>query len=248
MHHQYNTGTVQKDLDFLKILIARFHEQEQSIDLEVEIALQKALNIYEYLLKLKLTLVGAASAGQETVPVESEKINAGVGKIQAPKPPIAAGTPVNQQPLVNTIPNIPQKTAISKEEPVVPVTDTKEQTTATPVKKESGILAEKIRPSAYNPINETLAQKNPVTDLSSRLQTAPLVTIASGVGLNDRFLYIRELFQGNSDLYGKTVSKLDAAESLNDALDFIGRNFDWDKENSTVQKFIHLVHRRHGNY
>jgi hypothetical protein len=236
MYHQYNTGTVQKDLDFLKILTARFHEQEQPIDLEVEIALQKVLNIYEYLLKLKLTSVEAAPAEQKTVPAESGKTDAGVEKVQAPKPPVAAETPVKQQPLANTIPDIPQQTAISKEEP------------AASVKKESGILAEKIRPPAYNPINETLAQKNPVTDLSSRLQTAPLVTIASGVGLNDRFLYIRELFQGNSDLYGKTVSKLDAAGSLNDALDFIDRNFDWDKENSTVQKFIHLVHRRHGNY
>jgi hypothetical protein len=108
------------------------------------------------------------------------------------------------------------------------------------------ILAEKISPAGLHPINETLAQQNVGSNLSSRLQTAPLSSIAAGIGLNDKFLFIRELFKGDNVLYDSAIRHLDAAESLNAAMDSIRKQFNWDEKNVTVQKFINLLHRRHG--
>ena len=71
--------------------------------------------------------------------------------------------------------------------------------------------------------------------------------MASGIGLNDKFLYIRELFKGDNALYNNTIQYLDTTDSLQDALDYIQRHFDWDEKNETSQHFISLVHSRHGN-
>ncbi len=257
MHHQHYTGYLQKELDFLKLLIARFHEQEKLSGLEVDIALAKAQDIYEQLLRLKL-LPDSTQPGK---PEKKTGKNEEPGSIVTEK----KGSPVvvsSQEEILNVaIEQEPVPVKVEKKEEVVSVKKETEEkiqpatnevhTQHTPEKKpvkKEGILAEKIRPTTYHPINETIVQNKSVADLSSRLQTTPLSSIVSGIGLNDRFLYIRELFQGNADMYNDTVRHLDAVASLHDALEFVDRHFDWNKEDETTQKFIHLVHRRHGTH
>ena len=231
MYHRNYTTYLQKELDFLKLLIARFHEQEKVNVLELDVALQKTQEIYEQLLRIKLIPEAGTSA-----PEIAEKTIA--DSVKRPEPP-------KNEPEPQTI--APEKVVVEQEKKTTkkePAPVRKEQKTQTEPAK-AGILAEKISPSDFHPINETLAQQKQGNDLSSKLQTAPLSSIVAGIGLNDKFLYIRELFKGDSALYNDTIRYLDAAESLDDAMDFINRNFDWDKKNETVQKLIHLVHRRH---
>ena len=277
MYHRNYTTYIQKELDFLKLLVARFHEQEKVNGLELDIALQKTQEVYEQLLRMRTGFEGdekiiSDKITDTPIAVPEKKI---AEPVRQPEPPKEPSVPVVEEPK----PEPPQKESIpvavepepsipiaeeSKPEPVVvkapvaeeivlaeeekiekptpPVREEKKQP-AEPVK--SGILAEKIGPSDFHPINETLAQKT--GDLSSKLQTAPLSSIVAGIGLNDKFLYIRELFKGDNALYSNTIRHLDTAESLGVAMDFINHHFDWDKKDETTQKFMNLVHRRHGN-
>ena len=215
MYHRNYTTYLQKELDFLKLLVSRFHEQEKVNGLELDVALQKTQEIYGQLLQIKLVPEDRDDE-KKTKPTNPEpKPVAVVVEVSAPKTIV-----VEQE---------------KKEEKKQQVDSAK-----------SAILAEKISPSDFHPINETLAQKNTGSDLSSKLQTAPLSSISSGIGLNDKFLYIRELFKGDNVLYNTTIQHLDAADSLENALDFIRLHFDWDGKNETTQKFINLIHRRYG--
>ena len=237
MYHRNYTSYIQKELDFLKLLVTRFHEQEKVNGLELDVALQKTQDIYEHFLRIKLVPEQLddekkiASPKPEPKPVAIEADNTAPPKISEPE----------KKPIVQEM-NI-VKEAPSPLKPTPPVSEEKKEP-ASPAKAE--ILAEKISPTDFHPINETLAQQKTGNDLSSKLQTTPLSSIASGIGLNDRFLYIRELFNGDNALYSKTVQRLDAALSLTDAMNFIRHHFDWDQKNETVQKFLNLVHRRHG--
>ncbi|MDR1171522.1 MAG: hypothetical protein LBL24_03610 [Bacteroidales bacterium] len=255
MYHRSYTTYLQKELDFLKLLVTRFHEQEKVNGLELDIALLKTQDIYEQLLRIKLIPEdekNAAPVLAEVSPIaEPERKTPGPApqpeppKKEQPRPqpvnielePVAVEPPVE-------VP-VPEKVVTVKEEPAPVREEKKHPPVVEPAK--AGILAEKIGPIDFHPINETLAQQKPGSDLSSKLQTAPLSSIGAGIGLNDKFLYIRELFKGDSALYSNTVRCLDTAESLGDAMDFINRHFDWDKKNETTQKFINLVQRRHGN-
>ncbi|MDR0815247.1 MAG: hypothetical protein LBN37_05800 [Bacteroidales bacterium] len=230
MLHQQYTEYLKKELGFLKLLISRIHEQENIADVELDLALTKTQGIYEQLLKLKLIHRQLAEVDKEKTLVqkpvavpEPEQMTVEPEKT-APEPPVVKPVPAPEKK-----PAKPEKTAESATQ-----------------KGESGILADKIRPTGYNPINEALAQKNPVTDLAGKLQGARLNTISSGIGLNERFLYIRELFGGNGDLYNDTIKKLDTAGSLAEALGHIA-DFKWNTEDENVQKFIALVHRKHAN-
>ena len=227
MYHRNYTTYLQKELDFLKLLVSRFHEQEKVNGLELDVALQKTQDVYEQLLRIKLV----PEPVEIPVPVE----------IPAPEKNVVAQEKktVNEKPAP-----VPEEKKIVREVPV-PVQEEKKQQ-AEPAK--AAILAEKISPSDFHPINETLVQQKTGADLSSKLQTAPLSSIVSGIGLNDKFLFIRELFNGDNALYSSAIRNLDTADSLDDALNYIHRHFEWDEKNEAVQKFIALVYRRHGNH
>ena len=79
--------------------------------------------------------------------------------------------------------------------------------------------------------------------LEHKLSNRPVSSIQSAIGINDRFQYIRELFEGSADNFVKAVSDLDAMDDLKEAVDYMQSNFKW-KKNETSLKFINLIKRR----
>ena len=68
--------------------------------------------------------------------------------------------------------------------------------------------------------------------------------IRQAISLGDRFLFQRELFAGNGELMQKTLDEINALGSLNEAMDYVLDNFDWDKESTAVQLFENVLKRR----
>ena len=226
MYHRNYTTYLQKELDFLKLLVSRFHEQENVNVLELDVALQKTQDVYEQLLRIKLIPETEAS-------LSSMDDKTKTSPVQPPPVPPKKVPPPRPQPIERAA---PEKTVV--------VQEVKKPQTE---QAKSEILADKLSPSDFHPINETLAQQKTNSDLSSKLQTAPLNSISSGIGLNDKFLFIRELFKSDSVLFNNIIKHLDTASSLEEALELINSKFKWDENNETAKKFIHLIHRRHGN-
>ena len=81
------------------------------------------------------------------------------------------------------------------------------------------------------------------TKLEHKLSNRPVTSIKSAIGINDRFQYIRELFDGNADTFAKAVSELDAKNNIQEAVVYLQQNFKW-KKNETSLKFVNLVKRR----
>ncbi len=71
----------------------------------------------------------------------------------------------------------------------------------------------------------------------------PVPNLQAAIGINDRFLFTRELFEGNADRFNETVRNIDSMASIHDAATFLRENFKW-KKNETSLKFIDLVKRR----
>ena len=68
--------------------------------------------------------------------------------------------------------------------------------------------------------------------------------INRAIGINDRFLFIKELFNGNQELFNKTIARLNDSESLDDALVYIHHNFSWDDSSPAVKQLLLLLYRR----
>ena len=100
------------------------------------------------------------------------------------------------------------------------------------------------------PAPQPEATAEPVAEPTQPLQTSlfgPAVEdIRQAISLGDRFLFQRELFAGNGELMQKTLDEINALGSLNEAMDYVLDNFDWDKESTAVQLFENVLKRRFG--
>ncbi|MBL4623986.1 MAG: hypothetical protein JKY42_02415 [Flavobacteriales bacterium] len=81
-------------------------------------------------------------------------------------------------------------------------------------------------------------------DIGKRLQQQPISDIKSAIGINDKFLYINELFGGSSEEFEAMVSLLNQFTSLEEARQSLEK-YGWEKENETTQSFLTLVTRRY---
>ena len=81
------------------------------------------------------------------------------------------------------------------------------------------------------------------TSISSRIKGLPISNLRSAIGLNDRFLYTRELFENDSSKFDLTVDTIDQLSSFLEAIEYLEKNFKWTKNENSL-KFMDLVKRR----
>ncbi len=105
------------------------------------------------------------------------------------------------------------------------------------------ILAEKFgKDQTY--INEMLAQGRQKKDLSSLMQSKPIKDIEAAIGVNEKYLIIRELFNGDNETYLKTIHILNNSANFNEAFNYIHSTFNWNLEGIAAQKLLDIVRRR----
>lgn len=68
--------------------------------------------------------------------------------------------------------------------------------------------------------------------------------IRQAISLGDRFLFQRELFAGNGELMQKTLDELNTLGSLDEAMEYVQENFEWDMECTAVKLFENVLKRR----
>lgn len=113
-----------------------------------------------------------------------------------------------------------------------------------PKKEGKAIFAEKFQKTDKSFVNENRGKNKENSDLSSKIQSKPIADLRASIGINEKFLFIKELFKGNSDYYSKSIDFLNQAGSIDNAMQYIHENFQWDKESETTTKFLELVNRK----
>lgn len=242
--HKNTISIIQSELDTIKALLKHMAEQPKPATIELDLTLSKMQHLYELMLLLKPSADGPISQPVKTTPAEaalsaqsevSKPASAPVKKIE----PEAEPAP---QPTVSAEPAKPvEKSAKPLAEPVEKETSASISTQKT--QTQSSVLGETLQMN-QRLINESLNNAIQKTDISQWLSSKPLSSIESAIGINDKFLFIRELFNNNPDAFSSTVKKIDACSGLNEALEYLQTQVSWDFESETAQKFLVLVRRR----
>lgn len=174
-----------------------------------------------------------APVGEKTAPPVIPVVPA-----QAPPPapePVKAVAPVTAEPETS----LPTRPVASAETPSEKSSQGEirfvEEVETHPEKQ---ILGEKF--TAGKSLHDLLAGDKNNND--SRF-TLPITSLASAIGTNDRFLFTRELFDGNMDHFHETIHSLDGMKTIQEAVDFLQEHFQW-KKSETTHKFLELVKRR----
>ena len=93
--------------------------------------------------------------------------------------------------------------------------------------------------------------KNTVTTLADKMAeeqpTAAynrITDIRKAIGLNDKFLMIRDLFGGDVNLYEDTINHLNEYDDLDECMIFIVENFRWNPDSEGAKLLVSLLERK----
>ena len=95
-------------------------------------------------------------------------------------------------------------------------------------------------------LNEKLKQSK--IDLGDTLTEVPIRDLRKAIGVNDRFLFINELFRGDEAAYERSIKTINSFSIFAEAEYWIQRELKvkngWDNDNAMVGQFYQLVKRR----
>jgi len=90
--------------------------------------------------------------------------------------------------------------------------------------------------------------KESTTELSASLGDSPVKDLRKAIGINDRFLYINELFRGDEAMYERSIKTINSFTIWPEAEYWIRRELKtklgWVDTNPTVKQLDQLVKRR----
>ena len=96
---------------------------------------------------------------------------------------------------------------------------------------------------------ETLGEKMMSEDhsLAAKLQQTPGRDLKSVIGINDKFLFVNELFGGSMEKYNKSIENLNDLKTLNGAMIYLNElkiELQWNSSNEAYMKLKDLVSRK----
>ena len=109
-------------------------------------------------------------------------------------------------------------------------------------KREINQLVSNDQPS----LNDKLKQSK--TEIAHKLQDSPVKDLRRAIGINDRFVFLKELFNGDEVMYERSIKTINNFQVLQEAEFWINRELKlrlgWNDTKEAVQHFYQLVRRR----
>ncbi len=117
---------------------------------------------------------------------------------------------------------------------------------ATPVAKPMPAVEEKPTTLADAiPATQTLADTlTASTPLAEEINHARMHSLRDGIGLNDKFLMIRDLFDGDGEAYEEAINALDELETMDDCMIHIIENYAWNPDSEGSKFIMQLLERK----
>ena len=76
-------------------------------------------------------------------------------------------------------------------------------------------------------------------------ESTPVVSLRDAIGLADKFMLIRELFDGDSEAYESAIDNLDKQPSFDDCIIFVTENYTWSPNSQATKLMMDLLQRKY---
>lgn len=227
---------ITKDIQEIENLVSNFQNSSNLSAIELDLLLSKLRNVYDLILMIKNHEIN----NEDKIALE-EKTNP---KAEELIPVAETDVSIEIDEEKEIIPE-PAKAKTIKEEVVVEeVASPKQENISTPSGNQlekAKILSDKFE-NNNEFLNEKIGSQSEI--LSRKIQSGPIDSIASSIGINDKFYFARELFHGKAGDFKQAVEILDKAANFNEAYNYISNHFNWDMNDEPVQNLLNLIRRK----
>jgi hypothetical protein len=149
-----------------------------------------------------------------------------------------------QKPTVMEQAFAPEVAPQAMEENMPPVS--KPFTPATPVFSPAAKEIHEVLTSRKDSLNDRLKEEK--VEVAHKLKESPIKDLRKAIGINDRFVFINDLFKGDEPMYERSLKTINNFNIFSEAEFWMRRELRlklaWDDDNPHVQHFYDLVRRR----
>jgi hypothetical protein len=143
------------------------------------------------------------------------------------------------QPLV--VPKVINEEPVKKEEPV------KVRETSGMKAPDAEVMINEKFSKDYVTLNDKLKNENGET-LIQKHSKRKIVDIKEAITLNQKFIFIKELFNGDASEYNNMLSSIDQCDNYQSALQLLNSNYsqklNWPQDKDEVKEFYAIVERK----
>jgi hypothetical protein len=96
-------------------------------------------------------------------------------------------------------------------------------------------------------LNEKLGEEKKEKSIADKIQKKPIKDLKTAIGINDKFIFINELFKGSLQDYNKAIESINALGSGNEAFAYIEElkeRYKWDEKPEIYIKLEDFVIRK----
>ncbi len=261
-----NRQSIHQQIDLLIKALSEQHQQFREgsgtiQQVELDLLLQNTRQLYEAILMLNhnnalSSLDEVKTAVMQRILAEKRFIDRKTDELKTELPPPSESVQKQEKPEV--VQHVNTEEVMIKTIAMKPVEEKEEKTEKTiKSKKLSGgvnatlfedahTLADNFRDEET--LHEHIAGKAGAKTVGENLHRKPIKDLKAAIGINEKFLFINQLFEGNLEDYSEAVEKLNGAPDLSVAKQLIAvelaSRFNWANNDEHVQHFVDLVERR----
>ena len=112
-----------------------------------------------------------------------------------------------------------------------------------PLASEGGAVLGEVINHDVRTLADTIA---PPRDMASQIaRSEPVTDLRRAIGINDRFLMIRDLFGGDADAYERAITALDGCSDLDECMIYIAENYAWNSSSDGARFLMELLERKY---
>ena len=96
-------------------------------------------------------------------------------------------------------------------------------------------------------VGEQIADDKPIESIGEVIQSKKIVTLKLAIGINEKFFFLNELFEGNMKEYNETIDALDQKDTYKDAIEYLVlllEKKNWDEESDAYIQLKGFMERK----
>jgi hypothetical protein len=228
---------IRKELEGLLSQAQKLEQETQTVhQIDKDLLLEKTRRLYEKMLALEEPV--ATAKAPEIQPEPEESVPPPKPEPDEIHPPVAATeekAPVTEtQEETKNEPEIPETMPEEKPQPEKPAPKPAETTLDLFSSTSKETLGETLKPSDKPAVADTLSPQK-INDLRE------------AIGINDKFLFVNELFNGDLERYNKVIDELNGFAGLSGAQTYLTElqvQYQWDENSPAFLKMGAILERK----
>lgn len=258
MDFSANIDLIIRELNEVSEIIDDLRQYPDVPAIQLEIARSKCRLASDVISLLKNMPVQASGATVRATPLTPPAIRPETPELRKSEMTVPEVIVTDKKPEAQPVVSAPEPKEVKEPEPVKPLTKTEVPiTAAVDVKKSPASVTADIRtttdekPSVADmfstsskSLGEQIGKGKENGDLQAAISSRPIPSLSDAIGLNDKFLFIGQIFNGNKEDYSNTINSLDRAPDYHEACSILSRYTGNSPETEAVKQLLSLVKRK----